>query len=304
MKTTLLAGVSLSVVSLLLPLQAQAADLGRPTDVAAMPQMMGYVQVYGGGGRSTITRDGSDPANFNVLSFGGAGRGVIDLGSSTSDQVDAWADFDTSYYDSSENTWDNADAVAGGGIANHVSWHVSDNDLLGVMATLGVPKSGQVADGLIGGAAIEAAHSQGDFRLYAQAGILRGLTGYEHSEGMQDLYASLQAQYFINPDLMLQASVGGDRWTSDEYADDVNTSVFWGAKAEYKLIGLPASFYVEYKGMAHNYSGGDLKTDHRVMLGLRVPFGTDSLQTLENQDGLKDFNPIYGDPSPASAPRS
>ena len=156
-------------------------------------------------------------------------------------------------------------------------------------------------DGFSGNLAVEAAHSWDNWRLYGQAGMARGLSGWNADHNVNDLYAVLSAEYFVNPNLMLSGLFGVSRYTSentpDTYTDD---QLHWGAEVDFKPDNSPVTFYGAYHGVSTNehYSTDAFNytsTNHTFLVGVKLPFGADSVQTLQNTVGLKDFNNLFGD---------
>ena len=282
---------------------AHAAGAQPAPAPADAPAFTGYIDVHAGlEGASSAYYDPTldDSYDFRGPTIGGAARGVIDVAPQLSTQVDVWGDFNAlqetgapSYY-----TYGTTNV----GVGDHLTWHPTENDAVGVLGSIG--EGGgyyYYGGGFSGNLAVEAAHTGDNWRIYAQAGAVKGLTGYLSYCNMMDLYANLEAEYFINPNLMLAANAGAHQMTlTDSPYTSTENGLFWGAKVEFKPDQLPASFYVAYKGTnqtvgyseypSESYKG----VDNQVLVGLRVPLGGDSVQALENKDGLKDYNPTYG----------
>jgi hypothetical protein len=104
--------------------------------------------------------------------------------------------------------------------------------------------------------------------------------------------------YYHTPNVALTGILGYDHEVSsgDGYAND---ELDWGARLEFKKDTLPFSLYVSYQGF--RLTGGYNPSDryeaigHRVLGGIRIPFGSGTLQELDRTAGLGDLNPIYGD---------
>lgn len=289
MKLTLTTGVSSLVLGMLAASAASAADLTEPAVVPVTePGIVGYVDLHGGGEADIWAFEGQDTNTYTYGIIGGAGRGVVDISPTVSTQLDAWFETYT------EGNGNGAGTSSDSGIADHLTWHPSQQDSIGVLGSIG---ASAYWDGLFGNAGVEAARDFGGWRLYGQAGIAHGLTGRAADLDTNDLYATLNADFFVNPNLMVSGNIGGDHFTVNTGYDGLEVS--FGGKLEFKPDTSPVSLYVAYEGYAwaetHDGAAYDHGLDHTIFAGIRIPLGTDSLQTLQNRVGLSDMNPMFGD---------
>jgi hypothetical protein len=274
---------------------ATAADFGSPGPVMPDAQpIAGYVDVHGGGlfGTDTysdaVPPDETETASGGIV--GGAGRGAFTLGPGLTVQGDAW--FDSFSLNVGGTDYQSSETGVGG----HLAWHVpGGDDTLGVLASLGTNSSWD--DGFYSNIGVEAVHNAGNWRLYGQAGWTRGLTGDAAANADSDLYAALEAEYFINPNLFVSASLGADRST---WPGAAQNELSWGARVEFKPDASPVSFYVAYQGWGWSTDyptrpATDTGVEHEILVGLRVPFGVNTLQDMQTRVGLSDMNAIFGD---------
>lgn len=264
---------------------ALAADLMQPPEVT--PAMMspspivGYVDLHVGGEQYDENySDGTD--SYSYFNFGGMGAAAIQLDPSLSTQFDAWSN-------TSNETDSSGDSYTYTGIAGHLTWHTGPGTEVGVMGSIGTD-----GDGLNGTVAVEGATNIDNFRLYGQAGVVHGLTGYDAEYDESQLYAAVEGDYFVNPDLMLSGNIGAS--TETENDEDNYSALSWGLKAEFKPQGSPVSFYGAYQGIryADDSSSDYTSVDNVFAVGIRVPFGAGSIEDLQNAVGLSDMNPDYG----------
>ncbi|MDR3471276.1 MAG: hypothetical protein P4M09_06260 [Devosia sp.] len=289
MKLKLLTGASALTLGMLVASAASAADLTRPATMPTPdPGIVGYLDLHGGGEADTVTFEGLDPNTYSYGIIGGSGRGVIDISPTMSTQLDAW--FDT-FVESSGGA---GSTSSDSGVAGHLTWHPSEQDSIGVLGSIG---TAAYLGGIMGNVGIEAARDFGNWRLYGQAGVSRGLSGEASDRDVSDLYATLAADYFVDPNLMLSGNIGVDRLSYDSGTEGAELS--WGAKVEFKPDMSPVSFYLSYEGFGWDDTRDGAAYEHAVehtfLAGIRIPFGTDSLQNLQNRVGLSDMNPIFGD---------
>ena len=292
MKRILFSGISLVAVLAASAVSAHAADLAQPPAVAVDPtNTMGYVEGSLGGytQHQEYTSGGGDTYDSHGLVWSAAGRGVVYIDPSISIQGDVWTQ---SAHDTRSSS---GGANADGGAALHASYHVDDNDLVGIFGSMS-----EYGENNIG---VEVVHTDANYRIYGQIGWLHD-TWDDPEDAYQSPYIALTGDYFINPNFVISGTIGATNYTASENDNEytyTGNEVFWGAKAEYKLDNLPMTFFIEYKGQAWTESETDTidpstrnGTDHRVQVGFRIPIGSDSIQDLNKRDGLKDFNADFG----------
>ena len=78
-----------------------------------------------------------------------------------------------------------------------------------VLASAGI---GGSYDGTVGNVGVEGVINSDNFRLYSQLGLTAGLSG-DAANVERDVYATLSADYFVDPNFVLSANIGADNWT-------------------------------------------------------------------------------------------
>jgi hypothetical protein len=263
---------------------ATAAGPGGPS----MPS--GYIDVHGGvlsGSENDYNPDGS--LTFQATTPGGAIRAALPVTPDFSLQGDLWFNGDNFQGSAASST-------SAGGVGAHATWHTPGGDQLGVLVSVG--SDGNWDSGTFSNVGVEAVHLSGNWRFYGQIGRTQGISGDAASFADSDVYASVAADYFINPNLFVSANLGAD--SSSDNTSRFDNEMSWGGKIEFKPNGFPASFYLAYQGYSYRdtvtgSSFHDEGVAHTFMAGLRIPFGQDSLQDLQSTVGLSDENPSFGD---------
>jgi len=287
---------------------AQAADM-RPVlkAPAAEPQQQatGYVEVYGGWASTKFEAcegrycESFDPDGW---ALGGAGRANYWINRGMSVQVDAQAEGTSYDVDVGKNSAriSNHSYLVGG----HFSWRNPQQHLFGLFAGVGdagglgfVPSQ---RHGLIGA---EAQLYWNQFTVYGQVGYdtTLGTAGFG-VDNINAWFVRGTGRYFINPNFMIEgtgmfasgdidpisgSSLGFDTW-------------LWQAKAEWRMAASPFSLFAKYQGSRTEYdvSGGSLKTtDNRVLLGLRLNMGDQSLQATDRAGATLDIISPVANPS-------
>ena len=99
--------------------------------------------------------------------------------------------------------------------------------------------------------------------------------------GTNGWFGSLEARYFLTPDLRIEAHVGVSSYDLDFIETVTFTTVSAGIGAEYKLENLPVSLFASYDfySTSYDYNGGPAPTldEHRLMVGAKFAIGEDSL---------------------------
>lgn len=118
--------------------------------------------------------------------------------------------------------------------------------------------------------------------LYGQVGVQQ----YEMDESgstlsMNGWFGSLEARYFLTPDLKIEAHVGVSAYDLDFIETVAFTTVSAGIGAEYKLENLPISLFASYDfySTSYDFDGGPAPTldEQRLMVGVKFAIGEDSL---------------------------
>ena len=115
--------------------------------------------------------------------------------------------------------------------------------------------------------------------LYAQGGIQKityvDILGPEYDGH----FGSLEARYFLTPDLRIDAHAGLSTLTYDIGPGWTMTTLNLGVGAEYRLENVPVSVFAVYDCFTSTYddSPGYSATDHRFMIGAKFGIGEDSL---------------------------
>lgn len=248
----------------------------------------GYIDLGAGPGAGKWSGSYFPDDPWHETTFHGAAKAALTLTPGFSTQFDAWAVRLNGT--NSDGPYDHQQL----GVAGHLSWTPSGNTLIGAMGSLGQrgdPNSPMWSAGL------NVVQWLGNFRFYGQAGYSQGFDNGD-AAGVTVRYIETVWTYYHNPNLAFSAILGYDREQSS--VDGYVTDEFdWGARAEWKKDTLPFSLYVSYQGMhvtgSYSPSATYAATGHRVLAGVRIPFGSGSLQDLDRTAGLGDLNPLYGD---------
>ena len=268
---------------------ASAADFGGTA--SSLPPIVGYIEAHGGGdsGYSTHYDPSADGAGtWSDYIFGGSGHVGIVVYPSFSVQGDVWSDTFVATDDSGTGT--------DSGIGGHVTWRSPDGAMMfGLLGSVG---HGGSDDGVVDNFGAEAVLSGDSWRLYGQAGVTSGVSGDAASSGERDTYATVSADYFLTPNFVVSANIGGDNWTQSN--GDSSPELSWGARVEFKPDASPVSFFVAYQGLGfrsnyHDQSAYDQGAIGEVLAGIKVPFGATTLQDTQRAAGLADLNPSFGD---------
>ena len=236
--------------------------------------------------------------------MGGAARGAIAINPHFSVQSDLWIrDFFSSDSKNAAETW--VDIYPGAAV--HASWRPDRNTLLGVFGSIGaadyVPLQNDPDQGTVNryaGEGVEGVVNANNWRFYGQLGVLEAVSGPLGDDDLRKVYAVLDTTYFFTPNLALSGWIGGDTYTQN-YAFGRGARI--GARLEYKPDNLPFSVYVSYQadGVWDTFPNGKFhgqtatEGEQIAMVGIRIPFGTATVQDLQNSTGLVDMNPNYGE---------
>lgn len=272
---------------------ALAAALLVPLATAARadgaPMFSGYVDLGAGPGWGQWSGNYFDSYNWRETTFHGAAKAAIAWTPSFVTQFDAWA-VNLNGSDDDSGDYNNTQM----GAAAHLGWMPGANTLIGLMGSVGQDGDASSPETAFG---LEAAHWNGNFRLYGQLGRV---VGGGDAEGYSANYIEGVLTYYHTPNMALTGILGYDREqsTTEDYVSD---EFDWGARFEFKKDTLPFSLYVSYQGfrLTGSYPGDYTyqAVGHRVIGGIRIPFGGKAwtIQDLDRQAGLSDLNPVYGD---------
>jgi len=120
--------------------------------------------------------------------------------------------------------------------------------------------------------------------LYGQVGLQQSkMEQFDTSISMNGWFGSLEARYFLTPDLRIDAHVGASVYDLDFIETVTTTTLNVGIGAEYKLENLPVSLFATYDlySTTADYDSfpGDSPTldEHRLMVGVKFAIGEESL---------------------------
>lgn len=282
---------------------AHAADMPVKAPAAvpvAEPLASGYVEVYGGWAstrfRHTICNPGPacfpDNWDFDGWALGGAGRANAWLGSAISMQLDAQAE-GTQYKNDHpffRPHVSNHSYLIGG----HINWRNSQAGLLGVFVGAGDAGGGF-------NTAVRHVVAGGEGQLYWNQLTLYVQGGYDTKVGdppsshlnAHAWFVRGTGRYFFLPNTMVEGTV---LYASGEIEYDPTfipasgpTNPFktwlWEAKLEHRFTATPLAAFVKYRGSRTEFDpivfgvqSDTLKvTDQRVLLGLKLLMGSDTL---------------------------
>lgn len=136
--------------------------------------------------------------------------------------------------------------------------------------------------------------------LYGQAGLQQfEMDQFSSSISMDGWFGSLEARYFLTPDLRIDAHVGASVYDLDFIETVTFTTVNVGVGAEYKFENLPVSLFATYdlySTTADYDSPGETPTldEHRLLVGVKFAIGEDSLLARDRSGAsLKPVESIY-----------
>lgn len=136
-------------------------------------------------------------------------------------------------------------------------------------------EAGEIDRAYIGG---EAQVFVENLTLYGQAGMQQYQSNGGLDFGMDGWFGSLEARYFLTPDLRIEARVGLS--TLDLGLLDISaTTLTAGVGAEYRFDTLPVSVFARYDfaQTSYDFDPSPAIDSHRVTVGARFGIGEDSL---------------------------
>jgi len=262
----------------LLALLAASAAVSALATSAALADPSGFVAISGGLNNLTIDYgSGSETADGSALQFLASGVYMFTpvLGAQ-GDIRAAFRTYDMSGMDVETRSLDGA---------LHGFYREQDQFLVGAFFQFG---GDEFSSGLYdidvsrNYAGAEAQVYLDNLTLYGQLGLQQqewGQTGY--SVSMNGWFGSLEARYFLTPDLKIEAHVGVSSYDLDFIETMTFTTVNAGIGAEYKLENLPVSLFASYDfySTSYDYDGGSAPTldEQRLMVGVKFAIGEDSL---------------------------
>jgi hypothetical protein len=310
--TRLLAGAAAFAVAVT---TANAADMPvkAPAPVPVAQQLVsGYLEVYGGWAstkfRHTLCNPGpvcfQDNWDFNGWVLGGAGRANVWLGSVMSMQLDAQAE-GTQYKNDHpffRPQISNHSYLIGG----HANFRNAQTGLIGVFAGAGDAGGGfneAVRHVVVGG---EGQLYWNQLTLYVQGGydFVVGTPASNHLDS-HAWFIRGTGRYFFLPNTMLEGTVlyadGEVKYDGLFVPASGRTNPFttwlWEVKLEHRFTIAPVAAFVKYRGSRTEFDpitfgvqSDELKvTDQRVLLGLKVLMGTDTLQGNDRRGATLDI---------------
>ena len=264
--------ISLSILYVAFPCLVGASAQAADYDAQVAEQLRGLLTIQGGV-MDYETSDGDD-SNDGILA--GNASVVLPFGDFWSAQIDILGE--NVLTDGDDNDQYESMAAVGG----HLSWHMGDSGLIGILAGYGFgsPTDEETWRGGIVGIEGQAYFNQ--FTLYGQAALL-GIGEDDEDEGFDDSAFLLRAvaRYFVHEDFKLEGEVAyirGDNVIDD---DDDGKGWEWGVMAQMRLFDLPVYGSLAYRaGDWDATTEGDDANTQSVMVGLTFLFGSQSL--MEN----------------------
>jgi hypothetical protein len=330
----LLAGLALSAAASMQI--ASAADLSfkAPPAPPAPQRASGYVEAYTGGAWSkddvgeasgtTLTAFGFPTTEFKYNGgwvLGGAGRANWWAMPNVSVQLDGQAEGtqykvpDVLLIPGTSNHFSTLAWL----VAGHANWRDSERGLVGIFGglgdaggntlTVGSFNSG-LRHGLIGA---EGQIYWNMFTLYGQAGYdsTLGMGNTSIVSNVHQWFVRGTGRYFFGPNLMVEATGQYANGTLEHSAlfgaspdTDFNT-LLWRVKGEWRPGMMPFSVFALYEGSRSDFDilpgvGSPFTekvTDNRVMAGVRVYLGEDTLLGNDRHGATLDIREPLGSPT-------
>jgi hypothetical protein len=291
--------ISLTLISL--SAVAYAGDPAQKVNSESNPIISGYFDVHGGyyGGYDDWYWLGvpNSSAKYNGTDLGAIARTSVQINSNFSVQGDAWlnnyhyktgTDFTTTNYS---------------GVGFHATFKPTNTDQAGFVESLGNFNSVGYLNNKFNNIGVEWVHDFDNWRIYSQIGYVSEIDGVATHANFKDFYGTVVATYYFSPNFSLSSNFMIDRLTSTDgikYWPNVSNDLAWGSKVEYKIDNLPLIGYVGYHGNSYheNYYSGQglsLAIESTIIVGIKIPFGQDTIKNLDRHVGLADLNPIFGD---------
>lgn len=301
-----------------LTVTAGAADMPvkAPRVVDPVPQLSGYVELYGGAGRTKFENTFCDPGCFsdafrvNDWSLGGAGRATYWWARSYSIQLDAQGE-GTSHKFTGGNAF-NRSSSHSYLIGAHANWRDPSLGLIGVFGGAGDATSlftnSSIRHGLVG---LEAQAYWGPLTLYGQGGYSAtlGQVSSGFLDSFQAWFARGTARVYATPNFRLEGTVFYAKGDIDfvpavvGFSTDIETWL-WRGKAEYKFATAPFSVFAYYEGsqttsdrITPGATATTKVTDQRIMGGIRLYINENTLQWNDRNGTTLDIIAPFSVPS-------
>jgi len=310
--------LSVSALAMLTTASA-AADMPvkAPAPLPVVQQATGYVEVYGGWASTRFSDNfcqvglGCDSFSetFRGWALGGAGRGNYWVSPNMSVQLDAQAE-GTSYKEDFggglTQNFSNHSYLIGG----HINWRDSQRGLLGVFAGAG-DAGGAFGDPrrhVVGG--VEGQLYWNQFTLYVQGGY-DTIVGGSFDGEPHAWFVRGTGRYLVTPNTVIEGTVlyanGKIEFNPLVEPPGAGTSQdfqtwLWEAKLEHRFATTPFSAFVKYCGSETKYDTRTTfsippdtftvetkVTDHRVLVGLRLYMGQNTLQSNDRNGATLDI---------------
>jgi hypothetical protein len=296
---------------------ASAADMPAkaPRVVEQPQQVMGYVEVYGGGARAKLEDTFCGVCNTftdtqNGWALGGAGRATWWWAANYSIQLDAQGE-GASYKDTFGAGF-NRRSTHGYLIGGHANWRDPGRGLIGIFGGAGDATSlfhfSSVRHGLIGA---EAQLYWGPVTLYGQGGYSSTLGQISSGflDSLQSWFARGTARAYVNPNFRLEGTVfyadGDADFVAAASGNSINFETWlWRAKAEYKFATSPFSIFAYYEGsrttldrVSPGFTQHIRLADSRIMGGVRLYINENTLQFNDRSGTTLDIISPFNVPS-------
>jgi hypothetical protein len=321
----LLAGLAMSAAATTPIASAADLPLKAPPPAPAPQRASGYVEAYMGGAWSrdenpTPLLFGQDDLKYNGWVLGGAGRANWWAMSNVSVQLDAQAEgtqykFPTLAGLSFNNHFSTLDFL----VAGHANWRDPQRGLLGIFGGIGdAGGNAHTSNGFNSGVRHGVIGAEG--QLYWNMLTLYGQAGYDATMGMGNVtfidnvhqwFVRGTGRYFIGPNFMLEGTVQYANGTIEHIQTGFpipNTSfntLLWRLKGEWRPEWGPFSLFALYEG---SRADSDIMpslgmpftekvTDNRVMAGVRLYLGQDTLLANDRNGATLDIRDPLGVPT-------
>lgn len=273
---------------------APAVTYADSVEVPSYPMVYGYLDVHAGHDTGSETDSWNSPSptdwyDWNSSIAGGSGSVAVVFSPTYSYQIDAW---DNSYRGNETDTWNGGSytysyrtsypAIAG---------HFTRRGLGGIFVSYGhATKRGDLAT-----VGVEAFRNAAHWHIYGQVGYTGGASGQVSGYSLKIPYGQGVVKYYFNPNLVMSGNLGFSHSQSTYYHEN---DVTGGVRLEGKFASVPVAAYVAYQGYhwkgTSNYPNSYHGNENLIMVGLRVLFGSKTLQENTQNVGLVDMNPYYG----------
>lgn len=237
------------------------------------------------GGIGVVSTSNNDDYFANGPAAAIRGSGTVELSPALSMQGDLVLNY-RRYNENGEFDFDLLDIDA----ALHVFHRDPDSHLLGGFVQINSQDAADennefLSRGLMVGA--EAQAYLGDLTLYGSLGY-KGFGIDGNDDYYSGYFASTELRYFLTPDLRLDVHGILSQIMRDEDSDIVSAGI--GAGVEYRVPESALSVFGTADLLSTDYGSDFIKTDARIMVGLKFSFGADSLKD-QDRNGTT-LNPV------------